>query len=161
MATGGSCLYVREGLASMIGGTVCALVFGAGGAAYGVWLLLTEREAGALAFAGLMFLTSGLFSWLTFSWARRGPWMVVYDRGQPGVPGEIRGHGYRMGVARVRSLSTRQLGSSDSSHGRIVVAELHDGKVVQLGPSGIWTFAAEFGQEAATWMGLPFRQTWE
>jgi hypothetical protein len=44
---------------------------------------------------------------------------------------------------------------------RIVVAELHDGTFETVGPSGVSTWPDHWGQQAATWMGLPFRRSAE
>jgi hypothetical protein len=81
--------------------------------------------------------------------------MIVYDRGGPGVPGEIRLNGKRLPLESVRCLSTRSAGGSTPRH--MVVAELHDGKYEALGAIGFYTWTVQFGQQAATWMGLPFR----
>jgi hypothetical protein len=111
-------------------------------------------------FACLVLLVGGLFTWVLWYSARRGRWMIVYDRGGAGAPGEIRhGGGKRLPVARVRCLSTRHAGGSIALPHRTVVAELHDGTFEVLGPSGVSTWPDHWGQQAANWMGLPFRRS--
>jgi hypothetical protein len=83
--------------------------------------------------------------------------MIAYDHGEPGTPGEIRLNGKQLPVERVRCLSTRSAGGSTPRY--MVVAVLHDGTYESLGAIGFLTWTAQFGQQAATWMGLPFRHS--
>jgi hypothetical protein len=160
VVTDGTCLYMREGVGSMIAGVVFAVVLGLSAGGYGGWLLLTQTTVIAWAFAGLMFVVAAVFAFVLCYSARRGRSMIVYDRGQPGAPGEIRYDGKHLPAERVRSLSTRPFGSSPMPR-HVVVAELHDGTFEVLGPSGVSTWPAHYGQQAATWMGLPFRHLTE
>jgi hypothetical protein len=157
IATDGTCFYMRESGGSMIAGAVFGTVFAVGGLGYGGWLLLTQTEWSARAFSCLMLLVGAVFTYVLGSCARRGRWMIAYDRGGPGVPGEIRHGGKRLPAERVRCLSTRPAGGSMPR--RIVVAELHDGTFETLGPSGVSTWPDHWAQQAANWMGLPFRRS--
>ena len=103
-----------------------------------------------------MLVVAGVFAFLPWLVLRRGRWMVVYDRGEPGVPAEIRYNGKRLPAERVRSFSTRAT-SGSSMPRSTVVAELHDGTYEALGPICASTWTAHYAQQAATWMGLPFR----
>jgi hypothetical protein len=162
VVTDGTCYYMRERKESLLS-KISGLVFGvlvvlsAGG--YGGWLLLTQTEVSARVFGSLMLLVAAVFASVVWFSARRNRWMIVYDRGQPGAPGEIRYGGKRLPVERVRSLSTRMSGGSLAMPQTIVVAELHDGTLEVLGPSGVSTWPAHYGQHAAAWMGLPFRHS--
>ncbi|MBC7894301.1 MAG: hypothetical protein H7066_02755 [Cytophagaceae bacterium] len=157
VVTHGTCYYIRESPGSLIAGIVFGVVLAIPSGGYGVWLLLTDGTIGGRVFAAMLLLVSAVFTFLLWSSARRGRWMLVYDRGQPGVPGEIRHSGKRLPVERVRSLSTRSTGGSPPRS--TVVAELHDGTYESLGPIGLLTWPAYWGQQAATWMGLPFRHS--
>lgn len=145
----------------MIAGAVFSVALALSAGWLGVWLLLTQTTVGARAFAGLMLVVAAVFVYVIWSSARRGRWMIVYDRGQPGVLGEIRDYERRLPAERVRSLSTRPFGGSIAMPKHTVVAELHDGTFEVLGPSGVSTWPAHWGQQAATWMGLPFRHSRE
>jgi len=158
-ATDGTCFYFRdrEGpvarfLGFLFGG---AVTVSAGG--YGGWLLLTDPTIGAKVFGCLLLLVGAVFAAVVWSSVGRGRWVIVYDRGGPGAPGEIRYDGKRLPVERVRCLSTRSIGGDMPRS--TVVAELHDGTFEMLGPSGVSTWPAHYGQQAATWMGLPFRHS--
>ena len=159
MATDGTCFYMRETTGSMIAGAVFGVVIGGGMGVCGVWALLTDKTVAGRVFAAVMFLVAALFASILWYSARRGRWMIVYDRGGPGVPGEIRYNGKCLPVERVRCLSTRSSGGSSSMPERTVVAELHDGTVEVLGPGGVLTWGAHYGQQAAAWMGLHFRHS--
>jgi hypothetical protein len=154
VAAEGTCLYMRESVGSMIAGVVFAVAIGVPAGLYGGWLVLTGPELSARAFGGLMLVVAAVFGSVLWYSARRGRWMIVYDRGEAGRPGEIRCRERRIPAERVRGISTRVAGRSD----RTVIAELHDGTVEVLGPSGVSTWPAHWGQRAASWMGLPFRQ---
>lgn len=149
--------YMREGTGSIIAGIVFAVVLASFTGVYGVRLLLTETDLKAKAFGVLMLVVSAVFSSILVYSARRGRWLLVYDRGEPGRPGEIIYRGKRLPADRVRALSTRIAGGG-SMPSRIVVAELHDGSFETLGPSGVSTWPDHWAQNAATWMGLPFRR---
>lgn len=156
VANDASCLYMRESTGSVIAGFVFSVVFAVPTGVYGVWLLITNPVGGSRVFAGLLLLVSAVFSFVLWSSLRRGRWMIVYDRGGAGTPAEIRFNGgKRLAASRVRSLSTRSVGGSMPKSS--VVAELHDGKYEWLGPVGVSTWPVHWGQQAATWMGLPFR----
>jgi hypothetical protein len=160
VATDGTCYYVRESGGSMIAGGVFATVFAVGGLGYGGRLLLTETEWSARVFGVLCLAVGALFAAVLGSCVRRGRWMIVYDRGGGvGGLGEIRYRGKRLPAERVRSLSTRHAGGSAGMPQRTMVAELHDGTFEVLGPSGVSTWPDHWGQQAATWMGLPFRRS--
>lgn len=108
---------------------------------------------------GLLVLAA-VFAYVRLS-SRGGPWMIVYDRGRadaPDKPAEIRYRGKQLAAARVRCLTTRTVGGSHAVQRSLVVAELHDGTIEVLGPSGVSTWPAFFAQHAASWMGLPFRR---
>ena len=159
IATDATCYYIRESGGSMIAGGVFATVFAVGGLGYGGHLLMTDPTAGARVFACLCLLVGAVFACVLGSCVWNGRWMIVYDRGGPGAPGEIRLRGKRLPAERIRSISTRHSGGSAGNPQRIVVAELHDGTFEILGPSGVSTWPDHWGQQAATWMGLPFRQS--
>ena len=159
VATDGSCFYIRESGGSMIAGGVFATVFAVGGLGYGGHLLMTDATAGGRVFGCLCLLVGAVFGCVLWSCVRNGRWMIVYDRGGPGAPAEIRFRRKRLPAERIRSISTRHSGGSAGMPQRIVVAELHDGTFEILGPSGVSTWADHWGQQAATWMGLPFRQS--
>jgi hypothetical protein len=160
-ATDGACYYIRESGGSMIAGAIFGTVFAVGGLAYGGQLLLTGTEWSARVFGCLCLLVGAVFACVLWSCVRNGRWMIVYDRGGPGAPAEIRVRKKRLPVERIRSISTRHSGGSGSMPQRIVVAELHDGTFETLGPSGVSTWPDHWGQQAATWMGLPFRRSTE
>lgn len=155
--TDGTCLYLRESAGSIIAGAVFSTLFSLLGIGYGGWVLFTDRTAGSWIFACLLLLVGTLFTWVFWSSVRRGRWMIVYDRGGPGTPGEIRLNGKRLPVERVRCLSVRSVGGSTPRHA--VFAELHDGTYEGLGAIGFLTWTTQFGQQAAAWMGLPFRHS--
>ena len=141
----------------MIAGAVFAAVLGSFTGVYGLRLLFTEREGSARLFGVLMLVVAAMFAFVLVYSVRRGRWMLVYDRGESGRSGEIIKHGKRLPAERVRALSTRTAGGGAMPR-RIVVAELHDGSFEALGPSGVSTWPDHWGQNAATWMGLPFRR---
>jgi hypothetical protein len=161
VVTDGTCLYMRtrESRGSRISGMVFGVAVALSAGGYGGWLLSKDPEATAKAFGCLMLLVGALFAYVVWYSARRGPWTIVYDRGGPSAPGEIRYDGGRLPVERVRCLSTRASGGSLVMPRLVVVAELHDGTHMALGPSGVSTWPAHYGQQAATWMGLPFRHS--
>ena len=156
VARDGSRYYLRESSGSMIAGIIFGVVIGGYAGVYGVRLLVAENDPSSKVFGVLMLLVATLFGAILLYSARRGRWMLVYDRGEPGRPGEILYQRKRLPAERVRGFSTR--GAGGSMPRRTVVAELHDGSVEVLGPSGVSTWADHWGQHAATWMGLPFRQ---
>jgi hypothetical protein len=158
-AADGSCYYIRESGGSMIAGGVFATVFAVGGLGYGGHLLMTDATAGGRVFACLCLLVGAGFACVLVSCVWNGRWMIVYDRGGPSAPAEIRFRKKRLSADRIRSISTRHSGGSAGNPQRIVVAELHDGTFEILGPSGVSTWPDHWGQQAATWMGLPFRQS--
>ena len=160
-ATDGSCMYLRETRGSMIAGFVFAVVIGGGGGAYGSYLLVTDASVGGRVFALLMLFVAAAFAWIFWTSLRRGRWVGAYDRGGPGVEGEIRFPGKHLPVARVRCISTRLSGGSPSLPRRMVVAELHDGGLEPLGPSSVSTWPEHYGQRIAMWLGLPFRHSSE
>ena len=155
VAQDGTRYYLRESSGSMIAGVVFGVVIGGYAGVYGVRLLITENEPSSKVFGVLMLVVATLFAAIMLHSARRGRWMLVYDRGEPGRPGEILYQGKRLPAERVRGFSTKGIGGTTPK--RTVVAELHDGSVEMLGPSGVSTWADYWGQHAATWMGLPFR----
>jgi len=159
VATDGTCFYFRDGegpLARILGFVFgVAVALSAGG--YGGWLLLSDPTIGAKAFGCLLLVIGAVFAYVVWSSAGRRRWMIAYDRGGPDVPGEIRYDGKRLPVERVRCLSTRSIGGDIPKS--LVVAELHDGTYEMLGPMGASTWPAHYGQQAATWMGLPFRHS--
>jgi hypothetical protein len=157
VAQDGSRYYLREGAGSMIAGIVFGVVIGGFAGVYGVWLLVTENDLSSKLFAVLMLLVAAVFAAILIHSARRGRWMLVYDRGEPGRPGEIIVQGKRLPAERVRAFSTKSSGGGTMPT-RTVVAELHDGSVEILGPSGVSTWSDHWGQHAATWMGIPFRR---
>lgn len=157
VASDDRCLYMREGMGSIIGAAIFSMAI-VGSAGYlGVSILVTPCSLVEKAFGVFMLLVAAVFVYIPWVTLRRGRWMVVYDRGVPGTPGEIRCQGKSLPVASVRSLSTRFCGGSMPRS--TVVAELHDGTYVSLGPVCGATWPAHYAQQAAAWLGLPYRQS--
>ena len=159
VATDNRCLYIRESSGSMLAASVFTIAI-VGTAGYLSWSVLvpeTPNTLGEKAFGVLMLFVAAFFAYIPWLTLKRGRWMVVFDRGEPasGIPGEIRYQGKSLSAERVRGFSTRSCGGSPPRS--TVVAELHDGTHVGLGPIGISTWPAHYAQQAATWMGLPFR----
>jgi hypothetical protein len=154
----GSCYCIRETAGSIVAGAIFGVVLGAGSAVFGVWMIMTQPLAtlAEKGFAGLMFVLAAVFLGLMWVSLRRGRWMLVYDRGQAGVPGEIRSRGKRIPASRVRFLSTRFCGGKMPQYS--VTAELDDGSYEWLGPMRIQSWADHYAQTAAAWMNLPFRR---
>lgn len=154
-ATADRCLYFRESSGSMIGAAIfCVLIVSSSGW-MAVQLLLTGESIGEKACSLLFILLVAVFlyiPWLTFRHGRR---MIVFDRGEPGIPGEIRTNDMRLSAELVRGFSTRLAGGGAVPK-RMVVAELHDGKVVTVGMVSGSTWPAYYAQKGAIWMGLTF-----
>lgn len=159
VATDSTCLYIREGSGSVIAGFVFSAVSALTASWWGGWLLLTQTPVMTKAFGGFMLLVAAAFAYVIYSSVRRGRLMIVFDRGHPGVPGEIRYRGQCLSLERVRSLSTRQAGGRSSAAKSLVVAELHDGTHEVVGPCSVSTWPAHYAQQAATWIGIPFRHS--
>ncbi len=152
-------LYMRESAFSIVSGVIFGVLISGTSGVCGVWALLTDKTVGGRAFGVFLLLVAAFFIWIMWFSARRGRWMIVYDRGQPGSPGTIHYQKKRLSAERIRGFSTRYCGGSTPSY--TVVAELHDGTHEVLGPVGISTWPAHWGQQAANWMGLPFRHSKE
>ncbi len=160
VATDSRCLYMREGIGSIIAGAFFSVLIAgsAGWLAYTIFFIQPTTTAGEKAFGVLLLIIVAVFCYVPWPTLRHGRWMITYDRGEPGTPGEIRfNNGRRISMERVRCISTRNVGGSPPRGS--VVAELHDGTHEFLGPSGISTWPAHFGQQAATWMGVPYRHS--
>lgn len=136
-----------------------AIVGASGWMAVNLFLFSPEKTLMEIAFGALMLLIAAVFVYIPWLTLRNGRWMVVYDRGNPdsGIPGEIRYKDKRLSADRVRSFSTRSCGGNPPRSS--VVAELHDGTCEWLGPISNSTWPAHYAQQAATWMGLPFRHS--
>lgn len=154
-----TCYYIRESGGSIIAAFVFSVAIAGSSGFLGVKTLVTPGTWGEKAFGVLMVIVASVFGYILVHWMRRPRWMNVYDRGRPGVPAEIRYQEKRLPADRVRSLSTRAVGGKTPQ--RTVVAELKDGKTVALGPTMNSTWPDHYAQEAATWMGLPYRLTRE
>jgi hypothetical protein len=74
----------------------------------------------------------------------------------PGVETQSAGLGNEAGNPVSPELLT--IASGGRMPRRVVVAELHDGTRELLGPEGVLTWADHWAQQAATWMGLPFKR---
>jgi hypothetical protein len=162
VVTDGTCLYVREGKGSVIWRIVFSAVLALSASGYGGRLLLTQATVMSRTVGGLMLVGAAVFACVVWSSARRGRWMIVYDRGsgRPGAAGEIRyGGGRCLPADRVRCLSTRPNGGSIAMPRRLVVAELHDGTFEAVGPSSVSTWPDHYARQAASWMGLPYRDS--
>ncbi len=159
VATDSRCLYIRESSGSIFAASVftAGIVGTAGYLSWSIFFPETPNTLGEKAFGGLMLFVAGFFAWIPWLTLKRGRWMVVFDRGEPasGIQGEIRYQGKSLPAERVRGFSTRSCGGSPPRS--TVVAELHDGTPVSVGPVSISTWPAHYAQQAATWMGLPFR----
>ncbi|MBC7821313.1 MAG: hypothetical protein IAG10_30875, partial [Planctomycetaceae bacterium] len=118
--------YIRESAGSIIAGVVFGVILAIPTGVYGVWVLFTDKTQGSWVFAVMLLLISAVFTSLLVFSARRGRWMVVYDRGEPGVPGEIRIGGKRLAADRVRSLGVHHCNPGTESPRFMVVAYLHD-----------------------------------
>lgn len=154
------CLYIRESGGSIIAAFIFSVAISASAGWLGMSVFVSETPTtlGEKGFGVLMLLIAAAFAAILFFSLRRGRWMVVFDRGDPasGTPGEVRYQGgKRLPAERIRSFSTRSCGGSPPRS--TVVAELHDGNHESLGPVEIQSWAAHYAQQAATWMGLPFR----
>jgi hypothetical protein len=157
VATGGTCLYMRESAGSIVAGVIFGVGIAGTSAACGVWALVTQKELSGRGFGVFLLLIAAFFFWLMWTTARRGRWMVVYDRGDAGRPGEILYQVKRIAAEKLKSTSTRWTGGNPPR--RTVAAELHDGTVVMLGPVGLATWPGYWGQMAANWLGVAFRQS--
>lgn len=157
IATDGSRFYMRESALSIVSGVIFGVGIAGTSAVCGVWALVTQKELSGRGFGVFLLLIAAFFFWLMWTTARRGRWMVVYDRGEAGRPGEILYQGKRIAAEKLKSISTRWTGGNPPR--RTVAAELNDGAVVMLGPVGISTWPDYWGQMAANWMGVPFRQS--
>jgi hypothetical protein len=155
LATDHRCLYIRESAGAIASGVIFCLLIVPSAGWLGITTLRTSTAVGELAFGALMLLVASVFTYIPWTFMRKGRWMVTFDRGEPGVPGEIRYRQNRLPVHQVRSLSTRGVGGKMPRS--TVVAELHDGRHEALGPVSVQAWATHYGQHAASWMGIPFR----
>lgn len=160
VATDSRCYYIRESGGSIIAAFIFSVAISVSAAWLGVSVFVSETPTtlGEKGFGVLMFFIAAAFLAILYFSLKRGRWMVVFDRGDAasGTLGEVRYQGgKRLSVERVRSFSTRFCGGSPPRS--TVVAELHDGTHASLGPVEIQSWAAHYAQQAATWMGLPFR----
>jgi hypothetical protein len=156
IATDGTRFLMRESTGAIIAALIATVVLGFGSGVYGVWLVFTAPEASYYVFAAMLLLVSAVFITVFVSSFRRGRWNVAYERGQPGVPAEIRFCGKSLPAERVRAFSTRCVGGRMPRY--VVVAELHEGGYEIAGPITISTWADQYGQQAANWLNLPFRR---
>lgn len=156
-ATDSQCYYIRESSGSMIAAWIfsIAIVGASGWMAVNLFLFTPGKTWMEIGFGLLMLLVAAVFIYIPWLTLRKGRWMVVHDRGAPGIPGEIRYQGKRLPADRVKSFSTRSCGGNPPRSS--VVVELHDGSVQYVGPIDSSTWPAHYAQQAATWMGLPFR----
>lgn len=160
VATDSRCYYIRESGGSIIAAFIFSVAISVAAGWLGVSVFVSEAPTtlGEKGFGVLMFFIAAAFLAILFFSLKRGRWMVVFDRGDAtsGTPGEVRYEGSkRLPVERIRSFSTRSCGGRPPRS--TVVAELHDGTHASLGPVEIQSWAAHYAQQAATWMGLPFR----
>lgn len=158
VATDSRCLYIRESGGSILAAFIFSVAISAAAGCLGMSVFLSETPttAGEKAFAVLMLGVTAVFATILIFSLRRGRWMLVYDRGGPGAPAEIRyRQNQRLAAERVRAFSTRACGGRTPQS--TVVAELHDGTQVGLGPVSSAAWTAHYAQQAAIWMGLPFR----
>jgi hypothetical protein len=123
---------MREGMVSIVAGAIFAVAITGSAGFLGVSILFSQKQTTVAekAFGVFMLFVAAFFVFLCWLSLRRGRWMVVYDRGEPGTPGEIRYNGKRLPVDRVRGFSTRNVGGKMPRSS--VVAELHDGTLLSL-----------------------------
>ncbi|MES2597540.1 MAG: hypothetical protein V4662_19485 [Verrucomicrobiota bacterium] len=152
------CLCFRESTGSMIGASIfCVAIVGSAGW-MAVQLLLTGESLAEKACSLLFFLIVAVFIYIPWLTIRGGRRVVIFDRGEPGIPGEIRLNEKSLPAASVKCLSTRSAGGGGRSMPRnMVVAEMQDGTVQTVGLVSVSTWTAHYAQEAANWMGLTFR----
>ncbi|GEP43901.1 hypothetical protein [Brevifollis gellanilyticus] len=151
-------LCFRESTGSMIGASIfCVAIVGSAGW-MAVQLLLTGESLIEKACSLLFILIVAVFLYIPWVTLRSGRFLLVFDRGEPGTPGEIRLKGKTLPVASVKCLSTRFAGGGSMPR-HMVVAEMQDGTVETLGLVSVSTWPAYYGQEAANWMGLTFRHS--
>jgi hypothetical protein len=157
IATDGTRLHMQKGAGVIVFDFLMVLAGGLMCGVGGVYLVCTETAVSSRLFAGLLLLISTFFFWLFAQNTKRGRWNVVYERGGPGVPAEIRYWGRRLAADRVRCFTTRYSGGRVPTFA--VIAELHDGTHQLAGPDAVGAWADHFGQQAANWLGLPFRSS--
>lgn len=155
VANDSRCLYMRESGGSMVAALVFSVAIASSAGWLGLSVFFVQETIPEKAFRVFMLFVAAVFIYIPWLTLRKGRWMIVYDRGEPGTTGEIRYSGKRLPVEKVRSLSTRNVGGSPPRS--IVVAEFHDGTHEVLGPCGISTWPAYYAQQGTAWMGLPFR----
>lgn len=151
------CLCFRESTGSMIGAAIfCVAIVGTAGW-MGVQLLLTGASLTEKACSMLFFLIVAVFLYIPWLTLRSGRRVVIFDRGEPGIPGEVRLNEKTLAAGSVKCFSTRFAGGKMPRH--MVVAEMQDGTVHTVGLISGSAWAAYYAQEAANWMGLAYRHS--
>ena len=161
VANDGRCLYMRESVTSMVAAAIFCTAIVVSSGWLSIEIFRKYHTVGETLFGILLLIITAVFIYIPWLTIRHGRWMITYDRGvpgTPGTPGEIRrSNAKTLPTTFVRGLSTRSVGGNPPR--RTVVAELVDGTCESLGPVGISTWPAHLAQQAATWMGLPFRHS--